>query len=79
MTFKNELTRRFGSKCRDADNTERLMGELMPLGKAFGIMAVTMFGPALPTEKALHADRLEIWKNAAKYCLNEDTIQTVLE
>ena len=47
MTFKNELTRRFGSKYRDADNTEKLMGELMPLGKAFGIMAVCMFGPGL--------------------------------
>ena len=79
MTFKNELTRRFGSKYRDADNTEKLMGELMPLGKAFWIMAVCMFGPGLPTEKALHADRLEIWKNAAKYSLNEVTIQTVLE
>jgi len=79
MTYKNELTRRFGSKYRDADNTQRLMGELMPLGKAFVIMAVCMFGPGLPTEKALHADRLEIWKNAVKYCLNEVTIQTVLE
>jgi hypothetical protein len=79
LTFRNELTRRFGSKYRDADNTEKLMGELMPLGKAFGIMAVCLFGPGLPTEKALHADRLVIWKNAAKYCLNEDTIQTVLE
>ena len=79
MTFRNEMTRRFGSKYRDADNTEKLMGELMPLGKSFGIMAVCTFGPCLPTEKALHADRLEIWKNAAKYCLNEGTIQTVLE
>ena len=79
VTFKNELTKRFGSKYRDADNTEKLMGELMPLGKAFGIMAVCMFGPGLPTEKALHADRLEIWKNAAKYSLNEVTVQTVLE
>ena len=79
MTFKNELTRRFGSKYRDADNTEKLMGELMPLGKAFGIMAVCLHGPGLPTEKALHADRLEIWKNAAKYSLNEVTIQTILE
>ncbi len=42
-------------------------------------MAVCMFGSCLPTEKALHADRSEIWKNAAKYCLNEVTIQTVLE
>lgn len=79
MTFRNDLTRRFGSKYRDADNTEKLMGELMPLGKAFGIMAVCMFGPNLPTEKALHADRLEIWKNAAKYSLNAATIKTVLE
>ncbi len=63
IAFKNESTRRFGSKYRDADNTEKLMGELMPLGKAFGIIAVCMFGPCLPTEKALHADRLEIWKN----------------
>ena len=45
MAFKNELTRRFGSKYRDADNTERLMDELMPLGKAFG-MAVCMFLPS---------------------------------
>ena len=59
MTFKNELTRLFGSKYRDAENTEKLMGELMPLGKAFGIMAVCMFWPCLPTEKALHADQFK--------------------
>jgi len=79
MTFRNELNKRYGSKYRDADNTEQLMGELMPLGRAFGIMAVCMFGPCLPTEKAMHADRLEIWKNAAKYCLNEVSIKTVLQ
>jgi len=39
MTFRNELNKRYGSKYRDADNTEPLMGELMPLGRAFGIMA----------------------------------------
>ncbi len=73
MTFKNELTRRFGSKYRDADNTEKLLGEPMPLGKAFGIMAVCMFGPSLPTEKALHADRLEIWKNIFSYICSKFT------
>ena len=30
VTFKNELTKRFGSKYRDADNYEKLMDELMP-------------------------------------------------
>ncbi len=48
MTLKNKLTRRFGSKYRDPDNAKLLMGELMPLGKAFGIMAVCLFGPGLP-------------------------------
>ncbi len=63
MTFKNELTRRFGSKYRDGNNTEKLMGELMPLGKAFGIMAVCMFGPCLPTERALQWACMQIgWR-----------------
>ncbi len=59
-SFKNELTKRYGSKYRpgDPDNSEVLMGELMQLGKAFGILAICMFGPNLPTEKHLHADRL---------------------
>ena len=43
MTFKNELTRRFGSKYRDADNTEKLMGELMP---PLGSWQSARLGPA---------------------------------
>jgi hypothetical protein len=55
------------------------MGELMPLGKAFGILAICMFGPNLPTEKHRHADRLQVWKNAAKYALNMNSIKVVSE
>ncbi len=44
-SFKNDLTNRYGSKYRDPDNSELLMGELMSLGKAFGILAICMFGP----------------------------------
>jgi hypothetical protein len=44
--FKNKMTKRFGSKYRDPDNTKTLMGEHIPLGKAYGIMTVCMFGPA---------------------------------
>ena len=74
------MTKRFGPKYRDADNTKKqLMGEYMPLGKAYGILSVCMFGLDLPTEKHRHMDRLEVWKNAAKYTLNKDTIKTVLE
>ena len=55
-SFKNELTERYGSKYRDPDNSEVLMGELMPLETAIGIIAISMFGPNLPTEKHVHAD-----------------------
>jgi hypothetical protein len=55
------------------------MGELMPLGKAFGMLAICMFGPNLPTEKHRHADRLQVWKNAAKYALNMNSIKVVSE
>jgi hypothetical protein len=46
MTFKNELTRRLGSKYSDADNTEKLMGELMPLEKPLGSWPSACLGPA---------------------------------
>ncbi len=59
-SFKNELTKRYGSKYRDPNNSEVLMGEQMPLGKAFGILAIRMFGPNLPTEKHWHADRFQV-------------------
>jgi hypothetical protein len=55
-SFKDELTKRYGSKYRDPDNSEVLMGEPMPLETAIGIIAISMFGPNLPTEKHVHAD-----------------------
>ncbi len=38
-----------------------------------------MFGPNLPTEMHRHADQLQVWKNAAKYALNMNSIKVVLE
>jgi hypothetical protein len=78
-SFKNELTKRFDSKFREADNSETLIGEQMPFRKAFGIHAICMFGPNLPTEKLRHGDRLQVWQNAVKYALNKVSIKLVLE
>jgi hypothetical protein len=77
-SYKNELTVRYGSKYRDPTNTQLLMGKLQPMGKAFGILAVCMFGPNPPSEKQRHSDRLLIWKSAAKYCMSDDTIHMIL-
>lgn len=78
ISFKNELSKRFGSKHRDSENTRELMGERMVMGKAFGIVAICLFGPNLPTEKIRHADRFRIWKCAAKYCLTDESIEYVM-
>jgi hypothetical protein len=58
--FKNELTKSFVSKYRDADDSETLMVGQMPLGKAFSIQAICMFWRNLPTEKHRHRDRLQV-------------------
>ena len=55
------------------------MGELMPLGKAFAVIAVMTHGPNLPTELGQHNERHRIFIAAAQYALSEDDIQTVLE
>ena len=74
---KNELTKSFGSKYSDADIYETLMSEQMPQGKAFSILTVCPLVPNLPTEKHRHGDGLQVWKNAAKYALNKDSIKVV--
>ena len=69
----------FGSGYRHPDNRKELMGELMPLGKTFAIIAVMTHGPDLPTEIALHNERRRIFMMAAQYALSEEDTTTVLQ
>ena len=69
----------FGSRYRNPANRKELMGELMPLGKAYAIIAVMTHGPDLPTELTLHNERHSIFMAAAQYALSADDIKTVLE
>ena len=67
----------FGSKYRHPDNTQTLMGQEQPLGKAYAIMAVMMYGPDLPTEISLHSERQRIFMAAAPYAMSSSDIATV--
>jgi len=75
----NQLNLMFNSKYRHPDNDNKLMGELMPLGKAFAIIAVMTHGPDLPTELSQHNERHRIFMAAAHYALSEADIRTVLD
>jgi hypothetical protein len=74
----NSLNMRFGSKYRHPDNEEKLMGELMPLGKAYAIIAFMMHGPDLPTELAQHNERHWIFVTAAEYALSNEDLAAVM-
>ena len=55
------------------------MGQEQPLGKAFAIMAVMMYGPDLPTEISMHNERQMIFMAAAPYAMSSSDIETVSE
>ncbi len=70
----------FSSRYRNPDNRKELMGELIPLGKTFAIIAVMTHGSDLPTEISLHNERHRVFMAAAQYALSaDDMIKTVLE
>ena len=74
----NYLNRMYGSKYRDPDNNKLLMGAKQPLGKAYAIVAFMMFGPNLPSELSLHAERHRIFMSAAPYAMSKNDIAFVL-
>jgi hypothetical protein len=57
----NSLNMMFNSRYRHPDNQEKYMGELMPLGKVYAIIAVMTHGPDLPTEISQHNERHRIF------------------
>ena len=68
-----------GTQYRDQENDRELMGGKQPLGKAFGIVAICIFGLNLPTEEQMHADRLRVWRSAARYCLTDKNIDVLMQ
>ncbi len=54
------------------------MGAKQPLGKAYAIVALTMFGPNLPSDRSSHAERHRIFMSAAPYAMSEADIAFVL-
>jgi hypothetical protein len=65
-------------------NGERLApcgasGKLMELGRATGIIAVTLFGYDVSFESAHSADRLRIFKSAAWYALTEAELDEMFQ
>ena len=68
----NKLNKVYNSRYRNSENKNKLGGKLMELGRATGIIAFTIFGYDVSLEAAHSADRLRIFKSAARYALTEE-------
>ena len=51
----------------------------MKLGRATGLVAVTLFGFDISLEAAHAADRLRIFKSAAWYALTDGEVEEIIE
>ena len=68
----NKVNKKYNNRYRNAENKNKLGGKLMKLGRATGIIAFTLFGYDVSLEAAHSADRLRIFKSAARYALTEE-------
>ena len=75
----NPVNKRYNSRYRNPENQNQFGGKLIDLGKACGIVAMTLFGYDVSFEAANSADRLRIFKSAAWYALTEEELAEILE
>ena len=75
----NPVNKRYNSRYRNSENQNKFGGKLIDLGKACGIVAMTLFGYDVSFEAANSADRLRIFKSAAWYALTEEELAEILE
>jgi hypothetical protein len=75
----NPVNKKYNSRYRNPENKNKLGGKLLDLGKATGIVAVTLFGFDVSFEASNSGDRLRIFKSAAWYALTDEEVEEVLE
>lgn len=75
----NPVNKMYNSRYRNSENQNKLGGRLLDLGRATGLVAMTLFGFDVSLENAHSADRMRIFRSAAWYALTEEELQEILE
>ena len=75
----NPVNKKCNSRYRNSENQNRLGGRLLDLGRATGIIAMTLFGFDVSFEAANTADRLRVFKSAAWYALTDEELEEIFE
>ncbi len=75
----NPVNKKYNSRYRNSENQNRLGGRLLDLGRATGIIAMTLFGFDVSFDAANSADRLRVFKSAAWYALTDEELAEIFE
>ncbi len=75
----NPVNKKYNSRYRNADNQNKLGGRLLDLGRATGLVAMTLYGFDVSLEAAHSADRLRIFMSAALYAPTEEELQEIMQ
>ena len=75
----NPVNKMYNSRYRNSENQNKLGGRLLDLGRATGLVAMTLFGFDVSLENAHSADRMRIFVSAVWYALADEELQEILE
>ena len=74
----NPVNKKYNSRYRNSENQNKLGGRLLDLGRATGLVAMTLYGFDVSLENAHSSDRMRIFVSAAWYALTDEELQEIL-
>jgi hypothetical protein len=75
---QNLINAKYDSRYHCPENSRTLLGRLLTLGKACGLVAVAAYGDDVPMENAGHCERVQIFESAAFYALSDEELDEIL-
>ncbi len=74
---ENTVNKKYNSRYRNSENTNRLGGKLLELGKATGIVAMTLYVFDGSLEASSTNERERIFRSAACYALSDEDVEEI--
>ncbi len=74
---ENTVNTKYNSRYRNSENTNRLGGKLLKLGRATGIVAMALYGFDVSLEAASTNERERIFRLAAWYALADEDVEEI--
>jgi hypothetical protein len=71
------MNKKYNSRYRNSENTNKVGGKLLELGRATGIVAMALYGFDVSLEAASTNERERIFRSAAWYALSDEDVEEI--